>query len=274
MDSGYRDAAGISGATRSELAAVTSRGRRLIGVPDTVKALGIDAKTAAMKLARWADQGWLRRVRRGVYIPVPLDAENPKAWTEDALIVAAGVWSPCYFTGWTAANHWGLSEQVFRTVVLKTTNRVRKSRIEMLDHDYLVAHTDKDRLSWGMDSVWQDGVRLTYADSARTVIDILDAPRLGGGIRHAAEILAAYLDDRDPDRLIDYGDRLGNRTVFKRLGYLVEAIGADHPRLIEACRQRLSAGPSMLDPDGPRDGRRVREWNLRANVHVSETHAS
>jgi predicted transcriptional regulator of viral defense system len=259
---------------RSELAAVTGRGRRLISVSDAVKALGIDAETAAMKLARWADQGWLRRVRRGMYIAVPIDAESPKAWTEDALIIATGIWSPCYFTGWTAANHWGLSEQVFRTTVLKTTRRVRASRVQMLDHEYLIAHTDERYLSWGMETEWQDGVRLIYADPARTVIDILDAPRLGGGIRHGAEILGAYLAEHDPDRLIDYGDRLGNRTVFKRLGHLVESLGAELPHLIEACQQRLSAGVSLLDPDGPRSGPRAPRWNLRANVHVSETNPS
>lgn len=274
MDSRYPNGAGISAGTRSELAAVTGRGRRLIGVSDAVRALGIDARAAAGKLTRWAEQGWLRRVRRGVYIAVPVDAESPRAWTEDALVVATGIWSPCYFTGWTAANHWGLSEQVFRTTVLKTTRRVRANNVEMLEHDYLVSHIDKRHLVWGMEASWQDEVRLTYADPARTVIDILDEPRLGGGIRHGAEVLVAYLGDRDPDRLIDYGDRLGNRAVFKRLGYLIESLGVGRPKLLSACRQRLSAGVSMLDPDGPRDGPRVPEWNLRANVHVSEMNPS
>lgn len=35
-------------------------------------------------------------------------------------------------------------------------------------------------------------------------------------------MLGAYLDDHDAARLIDYADLLGNRTVFKRLGYLVD----------------------------------------------------
>lgn len=274
MNSRYSGVGGISAVTRSELAAVTGRGPRLIAVSDAVNALGIDAQTAAMKLARWADQGWLRRVRRGMYIAVPVDAENPKAWTEDALVVATGIWSPCYFTGWTAANHWGMSEQVFRTVVLKTTARVRASRIRMLDSEYLIAHTDERLLSWGMETIWQDGTRLTYADPARTVIDMLDAPRLGGGIRHVAEILEAYLAEHDPDRLVDYGDRLGNRTLFKRLGHLTEAIGAGQPTLIEACGRRLSTGVSLLDPDGPHDGPRVPRWHLRANVRVSRANPS
>jgi hypothetical protein len=53
-------------------------------------------------------------------------------------VVAAEVWNPCYFTGWTAAQHWALTEQVFRTTVLKTSERVRAATARLLDQDYLV----------------------------------------------------------------------------------------------------------------------------------------
>src|SRR3990170_1897204 len=116
---------GISRSGRGELALVVGRGRRLVSVTDVAAALGVDRVTAAKKLARWADEGWLRRVRRGLYIPVPLDAENPALWSEDPLVLADAVWAPCYFTGLTAASHLGMTEQVFRTTVLKTAARVR-----------------------------------------------------------------------------------------------------------------------------------------------------
>ena len=268
MDSNYRSRSGISAAGRSELTAVMGRGRRFVGVDETAIALNVDPKTSAKKLARWAEQGWLRRVRRGLYIAVPVDAEDPKAWSEDALVIATAVWSPCYFTGWTAANHWGLTEQVFRTTVLKTTGRVRTSTVLLLGHEYMVTHVKKPLMEWGIESFWHDERRLQIADPARTVIDILDTPRLGGGIRHVGEILGAYLNEHDPDRLVTYGDRLGNATVFKRLGYLLEAAGRGEPGLLAACRTRLSSGISLLDPDGPRGGVRSAAWALRANVRV------
>src|SRR5580658_10318870 len=152
----------------------------------------------------------MRRVRRGLYIGVPVDATAPAAWSEDALLVAARVWAPCYFTGWTAAHHWALTEQVFRTSVLKTPERVRASAIRLLDHDYLVGHVSPEALSWGLKTEWRDGTRLRFADPARTVVDILDSPKLGGGVRHGAEVLAAYFDEHDPMSLVDAGDRLGN----------------------------------------------------------------
>jgi len=260
--------AGISPTGRSELATLLSSGRRFVTPGNVVEALGVDAETAARKLSRWATEGWLRRVRRGLYIPVPVDAANPAAWSEDALIVAAAVWSPCYFTGWTAANHWALSDQVFRTTVLKTTRRVRASSVRLLDHDYLVTHVMPAAMEWGMKTEWRGETRLRIADPARTVIDILDTPRLGGGIRHGAEILSAYLEDHNPAILIESGDRLGNRAAFKRLGYLVEVLGQDPSGLIEACRERVSAGMSPLDPDGPPGGFRVTRWGLRVNVRL------
>lgn len=262
-------ASGISGKGRAELAAVFGSGSRFITPALVTDVLGVDADSAAKRLSRWAADGWVRRVRRGMYIGVPVEAANPAAWSEDALIVAAAVWAPCYFTGWTSANHWALTDQVFRTTVLKTTARVRSSKVSLLDHAYLVAHATETALSWGTKSEWQDGTRLRFADPARTVIDALDDPRLAGGIRHAAEITDAYLDEHDPLTLLDYGDRLGNRTVFKRLGYIVEALGRDRPDLITACQAHVSAGISALDPQGPKGGRRSMRWGLRVNVSIT-----
>jgi predicted transcriptional regulator of viral defense system len=252
------------------LAAVFGLGPRFVTPAQVVQALGVDPEAAAKKLSRWAQQGWLRRARRGLYIPVPVDVTDPSAWSEDALLVATAVWSPCYFTGWTAANHWALTDQVFRTTVMKTTGRVRSTSVRLLDHEYLVSHTPPRDIEWGMRTEWRQEIRVRFADPARTVVDILDAPRLGGGIRHCAEVVASYLDDdnNDPGRLIEYGDRLGNRTVFKRLGHIVETSCENHVDLIDACRSRVSAGISALDPDGPADGRRSMRWGLRLNVEL------
>jgi len=253
---------------------VLAAGRRFIKPTDVVEALDVDADTAAKKLARWAEAGWVRRVRRGLYIGVPVDATNPAAWSEDALLVAAEVWSPCYFTGWTAAHHWALTEQVFRTTVLKTTERVRTSSVRLLDHNYIVNHVRDDALIWGLKTVWREGTRLRFADPARTVVDILDAPRLGGGIRHGVEVLVAYLGEQDPAQLIEHGERIGNRAVFKRLGYLIEALDLDLPNLVSACQKRVSSGISALEPDGPAGGHRCMRWGLRVNVTVEREGAS
>jgi predicted transcriptional regulator of viral defense system len=262
-------AAGISGKGRAELTAALGSGDRFLTPVDVAEILVVDPASAAKKLSRWAKEGWVRRVRRGLYIGVPVDAANPGAWSEDALVVASAVWSPCYFTGWTAANHWALTDQGFRTTVLKTTGRVRSSEARLLDHDYIVGHVDETALQWGLRSQWIDGVRLYFADPARTVIDILDVPKSGGGVRHVAEILVTFLEEHDATTLIEYGDLLGNGAVFKRLGYMIDTLGLDHPHIAAACLERVSAGISALDPGGPRGGQSIMQWGLRINVALA-----
>ena len=258
---------GISGSARADLARLVGRGQQFVAVSDAVEELGLDREAAAKRLARWADQGWLRRVRRDLYIPVPVDAEHPESWSADPLVVADAVCRPAYVTGWTAANHWGLTEQVFNTTVVKTTLRVRASHQHFLDSDFLVSHATSESMTWGLHREWHNGIPVAIADPARTVVDILDDPRLAGGIRPAAEILSAYLDDNDAETLVRYGDNIGNRTVFKRLGYIGERLDAD-PGLLAACSKRLSSGYPLLDPAQLRTGPRSVRWRLVLNVTI------
>jgi len=268
------DTGGISGSGREDLALVVGRGRRTVSVAEVAIALGVDRAAAAKRLARWTEQGWLRRVRRGLYIPVPVDAEDPRSWSEDPLVLADAVWGPCFFTGWTAANHWNLTEQVFRTTIVKTASRVRKTRDRLLDHDFHIVHVPQTLIEWGTRAVWRGDRRVQLADPARTVVDVLDDPRLGGGIRLCADILGVYLSDHDWRTLVDFGDRLGNRTVFKRLGYLLEAADLADDGLRDACRTRVTTGVALLDPSGAARGPRHPEWGLRINVAVtSEQHS-
>ena len=83
-----------------------------------------------------------------------------------------------------------------------------------------------------------------------------------------ADVLDEYLhsEHRDDRLLIGYGDRLGNRAVFKRLGYLLEHSGADAPELIQACLERRSSGLAALDPSVKAPAHIVRRWGLRVNV--------
>jgi predicted transcriptional regulator of viral defense system len=260
---------------REELASLLGRGRRLLTIEEAATELSCLPQEAAKKLARWAAHGWLRRVRRGLYIPVPLEAENPERWTEDVLYLADAVWAPCYFTGWTAANHWSLSEQVFRTTVVRTGQRVRNTRQTLLEHEYLVTHVPASTI-WGVSAVWRHERRIQMADRARTVVDVLADPSIGGGIRHVAEILRAFLQEGDDAKLIEYGDRLANRVVFKRLGFLVESMdeAAAHAPLLAACRERLASGYPWLEPSGTRRGRHDAKWGLRINVELDAPGAS
>jgi predicted transcriptional regulator of viral defense system len=268
---------GISDTGRAELALLTRPGHELVTVQDAAELLGISHHAAAQKLARLARGGWLRNVRRNLYIPVPANAPDPSRWSADPLFLADAVWAPCYFTGWTSANYWGLTEQVFRSTIVMTSTRVREANQNLAGNDYVALHVADDRLAHDMHVEWRQGRRIKIANAARTVADIFDNPRIGGGIRLAAEILTAYLDDADDlkiDELLDTCERLNNRTIFKRLGYVVNIVRPDLTRLVDSCESRISRGISLLDPSAPNQGPIVGAWQIRANVTIDTIDAT
>ena len=234
---------------------------------DAANILRLDISRARRFLAYLADNGWLTRIRRGMYITVPLDVVEPSAWREDPWVVASKVFSPFYIGGWTACEYWGLTEQLFRDTIIVSSRATRKRHVEIQGTPFFVKVVGEDKI-FGTELVWRAQTRVLVSDPTRTVVDILDDPEIGGGIRHIANILETYLShERHNDSLLlEYAKKQGNRTVFKRLGFLLEMIKADNVELIEACRKAMSSGISLLDPTAPRKGRFLRKWNLRINV--------
>lgn len=233
--------------------------------------LKLDINRAQRFLAYLAKAGWLTRIRRGLYTTVSLDVIEPSAWQEDPWIIAAKVFSPFYIGGWSACEYWGLTDQVFKETVVISGRTTRVNRTEIQGVPFYVKTAKKDKI-FGTETVWRGQTRAYVSDPARTIVDILDDPKIGGGIRHIADIIKAYTthERRDDSLLIRYINKLGNRTVFKRLGYLLEVMKLGDVTIIETCHKEISSGTSLLDPSAPRKGRFTRRWNLRINVVLEE----
>ncbi len=258
---------GISADNRDRLEILHRRFSGPFSVVDATGALELQAPQVRRLLAKFVSQGWLTRIRRNVYRVVPLGASAPSEWREDPWLVAAHTFAPCYLGGWTACEHWGLTEQLFRDVVV-VTNRLVRNREEEIQGTRYLLNVRRRGAFFGLRNVWRAQIAVQVSDPTRTVIDLLDSPALGGGIRSVSDILATYFGgtDRDDKLLLDYATKLGNRTVFKRLGYFAERLKFESPLVIEACLEKKSSGVSLLDPAGPRSGRIVSRWNLRLNV--------
>jgi predicted transcriptional regulator of viral defense system len=269
LDTQQYTGSGISAANRRRLERLHRASRGTLTVREAARILGIGTTPAARLLAHWCAQGWIQRVRRGLYVLVPLGGAGRIGVVADPWILIARAFAPCYIGGWSACEHWDLTEQIFREVVVITSKPVRPRRGKIGGVGYLARVVAPGQL-FGTRRVWRDRTPVDVADPARTIVDILDVPALGGGIRHVAQMVRAYLtsDHRNDRRLVEYGRRLGNQTVFKRLGFLVERLGIDAADLLAECRAARSAGYARLDPSSPARGRLLRRWGLQLNVEV------
>ncbi|MFQ5904501.1 MAG: type IV toxin-antitoxin system AbiEi family antitoxin domain-containing protein, partial [Candidatus Binatia bacterium] len=231
-------------------------------VEEAADILGVSSTDAAKMLARWTKNGWLSRIQRGLYVPVPLESRTPDVPLEDPWVIAERLFAPCYIGGWTAAEYWDLTEQIFRTVVVMTTQKPR-NRTPAIKGTSFLLRTIPERALFGLKPVWRGQIKISFSDPTRTVLDMLNDPKLGGGLRSTTDILVSYLKSKDKNTtlLMEYADRLGNRAVFKRLGFLLERFVSVEENTIKECKTKLSTGNAKLDPALAAD-RLITRWRL------------
>lgn len=246
---------------RQRLAKLVRAAGDVISVEGAAKALDLDRTGAAKTLARWTQQGWLRRVGRGRYVPVTLGSLEASFVLDDPWVLVPALFAPGYVGGRTAAEHWDLTEQIFNDIVVMTTRPVREKSQQRHGATFTLKHIARDRL-FGVKPVWRGQSKTAVSDVHRTIVDMLDDPALSGGIQHVSDCFAAYLKraDRDDAQLLDYADRLGNGALFKRLGLLSEG-DPNGAALVAPCLQRLTKGNAKLDPSLPCP-RLVTRWRL------------
>lgn len=262
MEYTKKDLEGLGSTDRERIGAIIRGTKGTVSVQDAGKILGVSSTVAAKMLARWAKKGWFSRIRRGLYVPIPLESRTADTVLEDLWLVAERLYAPCYIGGWSAAEYWGLTEQMFRTVVVMTKQKPRDRRPTIKGAGFFL-RTVSEKAMFGLKSVWTGQVKVSVSDPTRTILDMLDDPTLAGGIRSASDMFKNYLrsENMNLDLLIDYAQRLGNGAVFKRLGFLLERFAPQKTDQIARCRSRITTGNAKLDPTLSND-RLITRWRI------------
>ena len=240
---------GLGKADRERLAAIIRGTKGTISVTESAEILKVSSINAAKMLSRWSSKGWLSRVRRGLYITVPLESPTVDIPLDDPWIIAERLYTPCYIGGWSAAEYWDLTEQIFRTVVVMTTQKPRVRNPNLKGTSFML-RTVQEKAMFGLKPVWRGQVKMSVSNPTRTILDMLNDPRFGGGIRSTSDMFLNYLksDSKNINLLIEYAKRLGNGAVFKRLGFLLERFAPDEKDAMLECKSQLTKGNVKLDP--------------------------
>lgn len=253
---------GLGKLERGRLTEVMRNSKGTISVGEASTILKINRSEVSKMLSRWTVKGWLSRVRQGHYVPVPLESRTADISLEDAWVIAERLYSPCYIGGWSAAEHWDLTEQIFRTILVMTTRKPRTHNPVIKGTSFMLRSIPRKAM-FGLKSVWRGQIKIQISDPSRTIIDMLSDPVLGGGIRFTADMFAKYMksEKKDMESLIKYAKLLGSGAVFKRLGFLLERYGKDEKNAIDTCKLSLTTGNAKLDPKLSAD-KLITKWRL------------
>jgi len=247
---------------RDQLGKIIREAGEVFTVADAAACLNMPGDNMAKTLARWSKQGWLTRIRRGLYAFVPIDVSPIGGVLEDAWVLIPELYEPCYVGGWSAAEYWDLTEQIFHDICVMT-ERVPAKKQQVMQNVTFVLTKISPQLVFGTKVVWKQNKKIRISDPHKTIIDMLYDPRLGGGIQHVVDCFKEYIggEHQDFSKLGDYARRMKSGAVFKRLGFIAERhLGANH-ELTTLCRENLSQGNAYFDP-ALKKGPLITRWRL------------
>ena len=249
------------------LSRLAGEGRTIFTVEQARRFWGNAAYTTNV-LQRLEGKGWLRRLERGTYLIVPLEAGPARDWSESALVIAPHLIQPAAIAYWSAFHYWNMTEQIPRTVFVQSTRRKHRRQIEVLGIPFRFVTVTETKF-FGVIQHTLGGKPLYVTDREKTLLDGADRPDLSGGIGQLAQALRTTWADVDWQRLDEYLVRWGTGSLTKRIGYLVETLELpllNREERLARWRSSLSSGIALLEPRSGSTGRIVTRWRLRVNV--------
>lgn len=257
---------GHSSVVRRFLAAMAGQGKHVFRLEDAIPYWS-SPHMARKALSRLVRRGWLKRLERGLYLIVPLDAGPTGQWSEDPLVIATQLAPEGAVSYWTALHYWGMTEQIPRTILIQTIRRRYKARDTILGVRYQFVVIVERKL-FGVVTQIRDGLPIRITDREKTLIDALDRPDLCGGIVQVIEVLTS-LEPLDWEKVDSYLDSLDSGAIYKRMGYLVEELDIgipDQNRLLVKWKKRITKGIALLEPGLENSGPIDTRWRVRINV--------
>lgn len=257
--------AGIGKSYRRKLSRVLERNSGFITARLVSGTLDISTQESGRLLSRWCKNGWLLRIKRGAYIPIPIDSTSNNIVLEEPFLIAEMAYGPGYVAGFSAVKHWDFSEQIIETITYFTCKKI-KDRNPSHGGIKFKLKTINSRKIFGLKTVWIGNKKIKISDPSKTMVDLLDDPRLVGGMSVVEDFFSEYFDSEyyDIELLIKYVKGMNNKTIFKRLGLLLEIKFTVPDEILSNILSNISTGLSKFDPTTPSDCI-ITKWQLKTS---------
>lgn len=237
---------------------------KVIFTPDDLRGMTASPRNVLDQLVR---KKWLLKIKRGVYVLVPLTAGRGGAdsHTLHDFVIGSLFVDPYYIGYASALNYYGLTEQIPPRTYVATTRPRNGRRVLNVELRFVKI---ADYKWFGMDAIKVDGRMINMSSPEKTIVDCLDHPEHAGGIDEVGKALYFSRHMMDLGRMAGMAIRMKNTAIIKRLGYLSEVLELEDCLKVIS-NAYLSSEYAKLEPRSKTKGKIVERWQLRVNADIN-----
>ena len=234
----------------------------------------VGPRTKEALLAYYRRTGRLISVRRGLFAVVP-PGTDPRFYPVDPFLMASKLTPDSVISHHTALELHGRAHSVHSRLVYSASQPL--GRIAFRGHDFQGVKFPKalrraGKEHFGVAAVDRLGLEVRVTDLERTLVDVLDRPRLGGSWEEIWRSLES-VEFFDLDQVVEYAALLGNATTAAKVGFFLEQ--HREPLMVEdshfkPLRDLRPKQPHYLDHSRRTSGRLASQWNLVVPHEVLE----
>ncbi|MCD4824736.1 MAG: transcriptional regulator, partial [Phycisphaerae bacterium] len=217
-------------------------------------------------------KGHLLRIRRGLYAVVPLGSES-ETCPVDPYLIAGKLADDAVLAYHTALEFYGKGHSVFERYYFQSRKSVRPTTFRSYRFErvpFQKSLRSKGKEHFATKTVERSGIDVRLASLERTLVDLLDRPKLGGGWEEIWRCLES-VEYFDLDLVIEYTQLLDNATIAARVGYYLEQHSESlmvEERHLKPLRKLRPKQPHYLERG--KSGKLVSNWNLVVPTSIIE----
>lgn len=260
---------GLNATEANLLSLLSKEGKNIFTVAEARKLVSINRRYLENLLQRLVEKKWLTRLTRGEYLILPLEAGPEGVYGEHEYIIASRLIQPYAISYWSAIHYYGYTEQIPTTIFVTTTARTKRTEYTVLGINYKLVRVVSKKF-FGVHKITINEEDVSITDKEKTLVDALDHPEYCGSIIEVCKAIANAWTEISSDKIIEYGIKIGNSAVLKRLGYLLELLQFGEEDFLNSVKLKIRSGFSLLDPSIKKKGPYSSKWNVRANLSQEE----
>jgi predicted transcriptional regulator of viral defense system len=193
-----------------------------------------ERKYSRIRINKLVKQGWLKRIKKGVYVISDLSSRGSLSISHKAIVNV--LVQEAYISFENALQHHGLYDQLTTSINSVSLKQYKSTTIDRITFNFIKT---QPRYFYGWETFDIDGQSVNIAHVEKALIDLIQFHRTRYTTDLVLEKLNEFRSEISHQRLIEFASK-ANLTTRRILGFLMDCVNMDTRQLLVSVLDRQS----------------------------------